>query len=117
MAGVKILDFYAYERICAPFFNSFSFHSVRPVLSFSITPSIVNETQNATANCKVIAANPAPNITIKDNNNQIIPHIGGQAKLERITRAQAGGYSCMADNGVGGVAALKATLNVNCECI
>jgi len=86
---------------------------VRPVLSFSITPSIVTETQNVTANCKVLAANPAPNITIRGNNKEIIPHIGGQAELELITIAQAGEYSCIADNGVVGTTTSTATLNVN----
>ena len=117
MPDVNTLDFSNYDRNCVLVSNSFSFHSVRPVLSFSITASIVNETQNATADCKILAANPAPNITIRGNNNQIIPHIGGQAKLELITKSQAGEYSCIADNGVVGATTSTATLNVNCEYI
>ena len=127
MSDKNILEFPHYDCICELVINvivrcnsdydcnSLSFHLVRPVLSFSVTPSTVNETQNATADCKVVEANPTPNITIRSNSNHIIPHIGGQAKLESITRAQAGEYTCMANNRVGGAATSTAILNVNCE--
>ena len=76
---------------------------VPPSITFSITPSIVNEGQNATIECKVNAANPTPSIFISDNNGGGIFHVGGKATLQRITRSQAGTYTCMADNGMGWV--------------
>ena len=88
---------------------------VPPLITFSLTPNTVNEGQNATAECKVNAANPAPNITIMDNINQDIPHVGGQATMSHRTRNQAGRYTCMATNGIGGVATVTANLTVYCE--
>ena len=83
-----------------------------PSINFSITPNIVNETKNATAECRVNVANPSPSITITDSNNQSISHVGGQANIARITRNQAGVYSCAANNGIGGVVRATSTLTV-----
>ena len=83
------------------------------MISFSITPSIVNETQNATAECKVNAAHPAPTITITDHSNNVITHTGGNASLVHITRNQAGTYTCRVTNGVGAAVTATAVLIVN----
>ena len=83
------------------------------MISFSITPSTVNETQNATAECKVNAADPPSTITITDNSKNVITHTGGKASLVHITRNQAGTYTCRATNGVGAAVTATAVLIVN----
>ena len=83
------------------------------MISFSITPSTVNETQNATAECKVNAANPPPTITITDKSNKVVAHTGGQARLVHLTGNEAGTYTCNATNGVGAAVIATAVLIVN----
>ena len=83
------------------------------MISFSITPSTVNETQNATAECKVNAANPPPTITITDNSNNVIAHTGGQARLVRVTGNHNGTYTCRATNGIGAAVNKTAVFIVN----
>ena len=95
-----------------PIFANFTF-LVPPMISFSITPSTVNETQNATAECKVNAGNPPSKVTITDNSSNDITHTGGKARLVHITRNQAGTYNCTATNGVGAAVTATAVLIVN----
>ena len=96
-----------------PIFANLTFLVPPTMISFSITPSTVNETQNATVECKVNAANPAPTINITDNSYNVITHTAGKASLVHITRNQAGTYTCRADNGVGAAVTATAVLTVN----
>ena len=96
-----------------PIFAFLTFLVPPMMFSFSITPSTVNETQNATAECRVNAANPPPTITITDNSNNVIAHTGGQARLVRVTRNQAGTYTCRVTNGFGASVIATAVLIVN----
>ena len=96
-----------------PLFANLTFLVLPKILSFAVTPSIVNETQNATAECKVNAANPLPRINITDNSNNAIAQTRGKGRLVHITRNQAGIYTCRADNGVGAAVTATAVLIVN----
>ncbi|XP_065055871.1 hemicentin-2-like isoform X2 [Rhopilema esculentum] len=87
---------------------------VPPVISFSINPSTVNETHNATMQCTVTAANPAPSITIQNPKGQNLSHTDGLVQLDLITREHGGTYSCIASNGVVGSPVTRtAILTVN----
>eukprot|EP00795_Rhopilema_esculentum_P016573 gene16573-7996_t len=87
---------------------------VPPVISFSINPSTVNETNNATMQCTVTAANPTPSITIQNPKGQNLSHTDGLVQLDLITREHGGTYSCIASNGVVGSPVTRtAILTVN----
>ena len=96
-----------------PIFGNLTFLVLPMILSFAVTPSTVNETQNATAECNVNAANPPPTITITDKSNKVVAHTGGQARLLYLTGNEAGKYTCRADNGVGAAVTATAVLIVN----
>ena len=93
----------------------FEFLPVAPVLSFAVTPRTINESQNATVECTVTAANPATNITVRISreNSATVSHVGGIAELVHVTRDQAGTYTCTASNSVGSVSTASSTLTVN----
>ncbi|XP_065056313.1 hemicentin-2-like [Rhopilema esculentum] len=87
---------------------------VPPVISFSINPSTVNETNNAKMLCTVTAAHPAPSITIQNPKGQNLSHTDGLVQLDLITREHGGTYSCIASNGVVGSPVTRtAILTVN----
>eukprot|EP00795_Rhopilema_esculentum_P016592 gene16592-8018_t len=87
---------------------------VPPKISFSITPQTVNETGNANIACVVAAANPTPVITILNPLSQKVSHKNGAAALTKLSRNDAGIYSCSASNSVPGSPVTKtATLFVN----
>ena len=80
----------------------------------SISPQTVNETDNATFSCAVLAANPSANITLRGPLNQTLEDTSGTATLSNLTRDDAGMYSCVADNGLRGSPVIEgAKLSVN----
>ena len=80
---------------------------------FTVNPSIVNETGNATFECTA-SGNPAPNITITGPNNAVVQHSNGKGMLQSISRNQGGSYTCAANNGVGSPVNAAVDLVVHC---
>ncbi|XP_065055821.1 hemicentin-1-like isoform X1 [Rhopilema esculentum] len=86
------------------------------IISFSITPQNVNETGNADIACVVAAAaNPTPTVTLLRPTNETIQLRKDSILIfEKLTRNDAGIYSCSASNGVPGSPVTKtAALSVN----
>ena len=77
----------------------------------------VVEKENVTFQCKVTAANPAPNITwynIKANRTEL--SYGEKLTLTNVSRARAGKYHCEATNGIGSpVVSRISNFNVLCK--
>lgn len=93
---------------------------------FSDPPSLVdviNQTHavvegvNVTLQCKVIAANPEPNITWYSvtTNSTALTH-AVNLRFSNISRSSAGKYYCVVDNGIGPkMTSGTTTLDVQCE--
>ena len=80
----------------------------------SISPHTVNETENATLSCTVVAANPSANITLRGLLNQTLEDTSGATILSNLTRDDAGMYTCVADNGLIGSPVIETSkLSVN----